>query len=93
MTLRALAKEAGVTPAFLSDLEKNRRNTERLDKFSAALGVPVEELRELDGRVPIELKEWLQANPSLLALLRELRASGRPVPVDALRASLRLSRG
>jgi HPt (histidine-containing phosphotransfer) domain-containing protein len=73
--MRALARNISVTPAFISDLEKNRRSTDRLSALSQALEVPVEELQRLDPRLPVDLKEWLHANPALVAVLREMQVS------------------
>ena len=87
LTLRALAEKVGVTAPFLSDLEHGRRQTDRHEAFADALNVPVEELRALDSRVPPELKDWLAENPKLLALLKDMQNSGRPVPLEALRAA------
>ena len=92
MTLRGLAREIEVSPAFLSDLEKNRRHTDKLDQLAAALHVPVDELRALDSRVPVDLKEWLGANPTVVSLLQELKGSGRPVPIDLLKAVIEANR-
>lgn len=89
LTLRALAEKVGVTAPFLSDLEHGRRQTDRYEKLAAALNVPVDELRELDSRLSPDLKEWLAANPKLVALLRDMQSSGRPVPLEALRSTLR----
>jgi len=65
LTLRALAQKIGVSAPFLSDLEHGRRQTDKYDELAQALDVPVEELRELDTRVPPDLKEWLASNPKL----------------------------
>lgn len=90
MTLRMLAEKVGVSAPFLSDLEHDRRGTDRLAEFARVLDVPEAELSRLDGRVAPDLKEWLAANPPLVSLLRELQSSGRPIPIDALRdAALR----
>jgi len=91
MTLRALADKIGVSAPFLSDLEHGRRQTNQYDALAAALGVSVDELRKLDGRVT-ELKDWLADNPQLVALLKDIRDSGKPVPIEALRATLKQSR-
>lgn len=88
ITLRALAERIGVSAPFLSDVEHNRRSTDKLPELAEALGVPVEDLQRLDGRVPPDLKEWLAANPGLVSLLKEMQKSGEPVPLEALRASL-----
>ncbi len=88
LTLRALAERVGVSAPFLSDIEHNRRKTEKIKEIAKVLDVPIEELQQLDGRVPPDLKEWLAGNPPLVALLKELQKSGRPVPLDLLRESL-----
>jgi transcriptional regulator with XRE-family HTH domain len=85
MTLRALAEKTGLTAPFLSDLEHNRRSTNKLAELAAALEVPFEELQNLDSRLPPDLKEWLSANPDLVSVLKELKKSGRPVPLELLR--------
>lgn len=73
MSLRALAERIGVSAPFLSDLEHGRRNTTELPRIAQVLDVPLEELRRLEARVEKELKEWLEANPGILALLRDTR--------------------
>lgn len=88
LTLRSLAEKVGVTPPFLSDLEHDRRKTDRLDKFAQVLGVTLEELQKFDTRVSPDLKDWLGANPQLLAILRDFKSTGRPVPLDRLRLLL-----
>ncbi len=91
MTLRALADKIGVSAPFLSDLEHGRRQTNQYDALAAALDVSVEDLRKLDGRVT-DLKDWLADNPQLVELLRDIRDTGKPIPIEALRASLKKSR-
>ena len=91
MTLRALADKIGVSPPFLSDLEHGRRQTNQYDALADALDVSVEDLRKLDGRVT-DLKDWLAGNPQLVELLRDIRDSGKPIPIEALRASLKKTR-
>ncbi len=91
MTLRALADRIGVSAPFLSDVEHGRRQTNQYDALADALEVSVEDLRKLDGRVT-ELKDWLAENPQLVALLKDIRDSGKPVPIEALRATLKKSR-
>lgn len=91
MTLRALADKIGVSAPFLSDLEHGRRQTNQYDALADALDVSVDDLRKLDGRVT-DLKVWLSDNPQLVDLLRDIRDSGKPIPIEALRASLKKSR-
>jgi len=91
MTLRALADKIGVSAPFLSDVEHGRRQTNQYDALADAFEVSVDDLRKLDGRVT-ELKDWLAENPQLVALLKDIRDSGKPVPIEALRATLKKSR-
>lgn len=90
MTLRALAKRVDVTAPFLSDLEHNRRGTAKLEKIAEALDFPLEELQKFDGRLSTEMKDWIAANPGMVALLKDIRASGRTP--DELRAAIVRSR-
>lgn len=87
MSLRELAEEVGVSAPFLSDLERNRRSTERLEDLAEALGVSVELLRKFDTRVSSEVRDWISTSPGLSALLREMKDSG--LSVDELRAAFR----
>jgi transcriptional regulator with XRE-family HTH domain len=87
LSLRALAEKVGVSAPFLSDLEHGRRGTEKVDEIARALGVNANELRKLSGKLTPELKTWLAENPGVVALLQEVRASGRPV--DELRVVLK----
>jgi transcriptional regulator with XRE-family HTH domain len=77
MSLRALANKIGVSAPFLSDLEHNRRSTERLEDIAKALNVDPEELKRLDGRLTADLRDWISANPAMVALLKEMRSSNR----------------
>ena len=92
LTLRALAEKVGVSAPFLSDLEHGRRQTDRYVELAAALGVDEDALRQLDARVTPELKDWLATNPRLVSLLKDMQASGRPVPLEALRETLKKGR-
>lgn len=73
VTLRWLANKVGVSAPFLSDLEHNRRNTDRLPDMEKALDVPVGTLQQFDGHVTKDLAEWLKDNPKLVDLLRAVR--------------------
>ena len=77
MSLRQLASRTGVSAPFLGDIERNRRSTNRLPELAAALAVDVETLRAFDGRISSDLKEWMATNPGMVAVLREMHASGR----------------
>lgn len=89
ISLRGLAEQVGVSAPFLSDVERNRRSTDKLEAIAKILEVPIEELARLDGRISADLKEWLAERPDLVALLKELQASGKPVPLESIRALLK----
>ncbi len=76
LSLRALADAIGVSAPFVSDVERNRRSTERLADFAAALGVSVEDLQRLDGRLSRELRDWLSRDPAFVRFLDEQRERG-----------------
>lgn len=86
MTLRALAEKVQISPPFLSDLEHNRRGTDKLAEFAKALRVPLATLERFDGRLAPDLKEWIAENPEVVALLKDIRASGRRI--DELRVAI-----
>ncbi len=88
MSLRALANKVGVSAPFLSDLEHNRRATDRIADIASALGVAVEEFQRVDGRLTADLKDWIAANPGMVAFLKEVRASNRS-PAELRRTLLR----
>ena len=77
MTLRALANQVQVSAPFLSDVEHNRRSTEKLGEIAKALRVDVEDFKRLDGRLPADLKDWLSRTPEMVALLKDIKASGK----------------
>ena len=76
MTLRALAKRVDISAPFVSDIEHNRRNTDKLQTFAEVLGVDVKELRRFDTRLPASVKDWISGNPEIVDLLKDMQASG-----------------
>src|SRR6202041_4071107 len=77
MSLRDLGQKIGVTPAYIADIESDRRlpSSELKHKLSAALDIPAEELEEADNRLSSDLQEWVQQRPQVVSLLRSLRTS------------------
>jgi transcriptional regulator with XRE-family HTH domain len=69
MTLRRLAEKVAVSAPFLSDLEHDRRNTDKLDKIAEALGVPVDYLKRFDARVPASVIRFLRKQPLLVKVI------------------------
>jgi transcriptional regulator with XRE-family HTH domain len=86
LTLRALATAVKISAPFLSDIEHNRRSTDKLPAFAKVLDVDLEELRRFDGRLTSDMRDWIAANPAMVALLKDIRASGRKP--EELRGSL-----
>src|SRR5437660_507934 len=87
MSLRDLAERVGVSAPFLSDLERNRRATDRLEQLADTLGVPAGTLRQFDTRLTPDVRDWIASSPGVSALLREMKKSG--MSVDELRAAFR----
>ena len=76
MTLRALAKHVDISAPFLSDIEHNRRNTDKLALFAEVLDIDVKELKRFDTRLPTAVKDWISSNPEIVDLLKDMQASG-----------------
>jgi len=76
-SLRRLGEEIGVTPAYVADIEANRRlpSADLKARISSVLGIPAEELAAADNRLSPDLREWIEERPQLNTLLRSLRAS------------------
>lgn len=79
LTLRAVAEEIGVSAPFLSDVEHNRRRTDKLVELARALGCEPGLLSRFDSRVPPDLKSWMDENPDVVNLLFDVKESGKPV--------------
>jgi transcriptional regulator with XRE-family HTH domain len=90
LSLRELAERVGVSAPFLSDVERNRRATDRLEGLAQALQVSVDVLRRLDSRIPSDVRNWIVTNPGMNSLLKDLKESG--LTVDELRATFRKRR-
>jgi transcriptional regulator with XRE-family HTH domain len=76
-SLRQLGDEIGVTPAYVGDIEANRRlpSAELKQRIAAVLEIPPADLEAADNRLFPELREWIDERPQLITLLRSLRAS------------------
>jgi transcriptional regulator with XRE-family HTH domain len=72
--LRELARQAGIAPAFVTDIEAGRRmpSAEVLARIAAALSIPLAELQDLDPRVTPEVRKWMEAEPRVSSLLQRL---------------------
>lgn len=76
-SLRQLATELAVTPAYVADIEADRRlpSSELMGRISAVLEISLENLTAADSRLSTELREWIEERPQLTGLLRSLRTS------------------
>jgi len=76
-SLRKLAMQIGVTPAYVADIEAGRRfpSAELKERISEVLEIPSEELAAADNRLTPDLRDWIEERPKLTALLRSLRTS------------------
>lgn len=74
MSVRGLAAQARVAPAFIIDIEASRRlpGPEVLARLAEALGMPLEELQALDTRVTPEVRAWMETEPRVSTMLRHL---------------------
>jgi transcriptional regulator with XRE-family HTH domain len=77
MSLRALGNALGVTPAYVADIEANRRqpSSELRHRIAGVLGIPVEELQAADNRLTSDLREWIEERPQITSLLRTIQNS------------------
>lgn len=86
ITLRGLAAEIGIVPAFMSDIEKGNRyppKKETLDKIVVALSLNVDEANEMfdlaagekENTVSPDLPEYIMKNDKVRAALRLARDS------------------
>jgi transcriptional regulator with XRE-family HTH domain len=76
-SLRQLGEKIGVTPAYVADLEANRRlpSAELRERISSVLDIPKATLDASDNRLSPDLKEWIEEHPELNAFLRSMQAS------------------
>lgn len=80
LSLRELARRTKITAPFLSDIELGRRfpSDDVLQALSKELGVPSEELAQLDARSPLsDLKRMAQDNPSWALAFRKIAEQGK----------------
>lgn len=81
ISLRELARNISISPAFLSDIELGRRHpsSKVLGKISAALKTTKEELEKFDTRPPLdELRRLAETDPAYGVLFRKVLASNEP---------------
>jgi transcriptional regulator with XRE-family HTH domain len=72
--LRELAREMGITPSYVSDIENDRRipSEEVFRKLSTRLDLNADELLALAGRFSEEAERYMKRNPSVGMLFRRI---------------------
>ena len=86
LSLRELAKLLGCSPPFVSDVEHGRRfpSETMLMEIARVLRLPLEALRQLDPRAPVEdLKRMTEQNPSYAFAFRTM-VDKQPTPEELL---------
>ena len=77
-SLRQLGEKLGVTPAYVADLEADRRlpSADLRARIASVLDIPNEELAAADTRLSPDLRDWIEERPQLTAFLRPCRLRG-----------------
>lgn len=72
VSVRSVASDLGLTPSYVSRLERGERTLgESLgNRFAAYYGVSAEDLNLTEGRLPSDIVRILQGHPELLHELR-----------------------
>ena len=88
-TLRAFANKLGISAAYQSDIEHDRRRPPEklLRRMADALqhvGATYEALESLDTRLDPDIRLWANSTPGVREMLREIRESGHD-PREVLR--------
>jgi transcriptional regulator with XRE-family HTH domain len=89
ITLRKLAELVDVSPAYVSDIEHDRRrpSADVLKRITAELkhvGATYEGFDKLNSRLDPDLQKWVSLTPAVRQMLREVKNSGRD-PLDVVR--------
>lgn len=73
-TLRELAKELGVTPSYLSDIENDRRVPAEsvIIKISQSIEIDFNELMSLAGRFGEKAEKYVRKQPMAVQLFRRI---------------------
>src|SRR6266516_3986092 len=83
VSLRKQAESLGISPAYLVDIEKDRRlpTEELLQKIADLLDVPVSAFDEFFPETPKAVRDWLEGNPLFARIARFLRKAPNPEEV------------
>lgn len=90
ITLRRFAESIGVSAAYVSDIEHDRRRPSddvlsRMVKELKHVGATHEGFDLLNTRIDPDLQKWIANTPAVRQMLREVKQSGRN-PMDVIRA-------
>jgi transcriptional regulator with XRE-family HTH domain len=79
-SLRAFARELGLSPSYVNDIEHDRRvpSENVLRQISDMLGLDADRLLAAAGRVGEDAERYLRANPTAGVLFRRVSAAGLP---------------
>lgn len=80
ISLRKFAERLKVAPAYLVDIEKDRRipAADLLQNIADTLDLPLSEFDEFDPSIPKQVKDWIHANPLIAKIRNLLRTSPSP---------------
>ena len=88
-TLRSFAESIEVSPAYVSDIEHDRRKPSdevlrRIAKELRLVGATFEALDKLSARLDPATQRWVANSPEVRQMLREVKKSGQN-PLDIIR--------
>ncbi|MFH1653611.1 MAG: helix-turn-helix transcriptional regulator [Pseudomonadota bacterium] len=80
ISLRKLAENLEIAPAYLVDIEKDRRipSQDIIQKIADLLDVPIVELQQFGSDIPKPVKEWLEGNPVISKILNLIKKTSIP---------------
>ena len=72
VSLRKTAFAVGIDPAYLSDIERDRRvpSDRVLDAIADQLGLPRDEVSARSGRIGAVAEKYIKRNPEMVRLIR-----------------------
>ena len=76
--LREMAERVGISPAYMSRIESGRElppKGERVVKIAEVLGVSVDTLLSLAGKIDPKIKDYITQTPSMPEFLRKMKES------------------
>lgn len=93
ISLREFCRRAELSPSFVSDVENGRRypSRTRLSRIAKTLGVPLQELADLDPRITLTLlRVMLEKEPEWGPVFRQIHAAAANGSLDPASLSKKL---